>query len=123
MHDPYLTIPPTSGARAAESPALGIYESELANLDQVAALAEGAVLVQYSCPPAASLCSGIVDELMDIVESYSGQPVILAPYRAAATSHITLTAWGSLLRLNAVDELAVREFIEAFAGAVVDSGG
>ena len=123
MHDPYVTVPPTSGARAEAAPNPGVYSTELSNLEQVAALAEGTVLVQYSCPPAAAVCAQMIEQLEQIVSEYPDQPVILAPYRAAANAHINLTAWGTLLRLNRVDAELVREFITAWAGAEVDSNG
>lgn len=123
MHDPYLTIPPTSGARAETDPQPGVYTTELTNLEQVAALAEGTVLVQYSCAPTAAICAQMIGQLEEIVDQTSDYPVILAPYRAAATAHVHLTAWGALLRLNQVDAELVREFVTAWAGAEVDSGG
>ncbi len=123
MHDPYLTIPPTSGARAGTAPEPGVYASELSNLQQVAALAEGAVLVQYSCSPEATICAQMIGQLEEIVDEYPDLPVILAPYRAAATAHINLSAWGILLRLNQVDAEQVREFITAWAGAEIDPDG
>ncbi len=123
LHDPYLTIPPTSGARAETAPPPGVYTTEIANLDQVAALAEGTVLVQYSCAPAATICAQMIEQLEGIVDQASDYPVILAPYRAAATAHIHLTAWGARLRMNEVDAELVREFITAWAGAEVDSNG
>lgn len=123
LHDPYLTVPPTSGARAETAPQPGVYTAEIANLEQVAALAEGTVLVQYSCAPAAAICAQMIGQLEEIVDQTSGYPVILAPYPAAATAHIHLTAWGALLRLNEVDAELVREFITAWAGAEVDSAG
>ncbi len=120
FHDPYLTIPPTSGARAETAPLPGVYTTEIANLDQVAALAEGTVLIQYSCAPTATLCAQMVGQLEEIVDQTSSYPVILAPYRAAATAHISVTAWGAMLRLNQVDAERVREFITAWAGVGVD---
>ena len=123
LHDPYLTVPPTSGARAETAPQPGVYTTEIANLDQVAALAEGTVLVQYSCAPTATICAQMIEGLEEIVGQTSDYPVILAPNRAAATAHIHLTAWGALLRLNEVDTELVREFITAWAGAEVDSDG
>lgn len=123
LHDPYLTVPPTSGARAETAPQPGVYSTEIANLDQVAALAEGTVLVQYSCAPTGTICAQMIEQLEEIVGQTSDYPVILAPYPAAATAHIHLTAWGAYLRLNEVDAERVREFITAWAGAEVDSNG
>ena len=122
MHDPYLTIPPTSGARSATAPEPGIYDREISNLDQVAALAEGYVVIGYSCPPAAGLCAGMVDELAEVVDLFPDRPVILAPYRAASGSHISVSAYGTLLTLNQVDGEVLGEFIDAYAGAAVEAG-
>ena len=123
QHDPYLTVPPTSGARSEIAPQPGVYTTEITNLEQVAALAEGTVMVQYSCPPTAALCAQMIGQLEEIIDQTSDYPVILAPYAAAATAHINLTAWGALLRLNEVNAELVREFITAWAGAEVDSDG
>lgn len=123
LHDPYLTVPPTSGARAENAPPVGVYTTELTNLQQVAALAEGTVLVQYSCPPTAATCAQMIEQLGQIVDQTADYPVILAPYRAAANAHVHLTAWGAMLRMNQVDAERVREFITAWAGAEVDSSG
>ncbi len=122
MHDPYLTIPPTSGARSATAPEPGIYDREISNLDQVAALAEGYVIIGYSCPAAAGLCAAMVDELAAVVDSFPDSPVILAPYRAASRSHISVSAYGTVLALNQVDREVLGEFINAYAGAAVEAG-
>ena len=114
MHDPYLSIPPTSGARTRESAAGGVYAEPIANEMQVANLAEGGVIIQYSCDRRAEGCEEIVQQLEAIVGGFEGRNVILAPGPAVADAQIAVSAWGKILKMNKVDEEDIVAFVEAY---------
>ena len=114
MHDPYLSIPPTSGARTHTVVAPGTYMSPISNESQVAFLAEAGVIIQYSCDGRAEKCRAIVKKLESLVHDFDGQKLILAPGPAVADSQIAVSAWGKLLKLDAVDTEDIVEFVEAY---------
>ena len=114
MHDPYVTIPPTSGARTREGAAGGAHTEPIANEVQVANLAEGGVVIQYSCDRRAEGCGEIVEQLESIVGRYEGRNVVLAPGPAVADARIAVSAWGKILKMNVVDEEDIVAFVEAY---------
>lgn len=114
MHDPYATIPPTSGARTREGATWGVHTEPIANEVQVANLAEGGLIVQYSCDRQAEGCGEIVEQLEAIVGRYAGRNVVLAPGPAVANARIAVTAWGKILKMNSVDEEDFVAFVEAY---------
>src|SRR5215813_3827733 len=87
-HEPYNSVPPTSGPHLPYIAAWGVHVEPIANELQVHNLEEGGVLVQYNCPQG---CPDLVASLKAIVLRYNTQ-VILAPY-PAMDRRIALTAW------------------------------
>ncbi len=116
FHKPYLTIPPTSGARTAKLAPWGIHSKPISNELQVANLDEGGVIVQYSCDAQAEQCASLVKTLEAIGNSYTDKKVIIAPGPGIVDAHISLSAWGRLMKSDTVDTTKIREFIDAYEG-------
>ena len=114
MHDPYVTIPPTSGARTRVGLEGGVHTEPIANVAQVANLAEGGLIIQYSCDRRAEGCEEIVKRLEAIVGRYAGRNVVLAPGPAVADARIAVTAWGKILKMDSVDEEDIVAFVDAY---------
>jgi len=116
FHKPYLTIPPTSGARATKTAAWGTHSSPISSELQVANLDEGGVILQYSCNAQTEQCASLVKSLKTIADSYSGKKIIIAPGPGIVDAHISLSAWGRLMKSDTVDTTKIREFIDAYEG-------
>ena len=114
MHDPYLSIPPTSGARTHAVVAPGIYTDPINNESQVAFLAEGGVIIQYSCDNRAEKCRALIKKLEPLAHDFDGRNLILAPGPAVADSQIAVSAWGKLLKLEVMDTEEIMGFVEAY---------
>lgn len=114
MHEPYLTIPPTSGARTQSGAAGGLHTEPIANEVQVANLAEGGVIIQYSCDQRADGCAEIVEQLESIAGRYVGRNLLLAPGPAVADTRVAVSAWGKILRMDTVDEEEIVAFVDAY---------
>ena len=80
----------------------------------MANLAEGGVVIQYSCDRRAEGCGEIVEQLESIVGRYEGRNVVLAPGPAVADARIAVSAWGKILKMNVVDEEDIVAFVEAY---------
>ncbi len=113
-HEPYLTIPPTSGARAREGAEAGVHKEPVVNEAQVANLAEGGVVIQYNCYLEAVGCGELVEELEEIVEGYAGRNVVLAPGPAVADTRIAVSSWGRILKMAELDTEEVVAFLDAY---------
>ena len=109
-HPDYNSKPPTSGWHYADQVASpGVHVDPIPNEVQVHNLEHGEIMVQYDCP---SDCKEMIASLEAIVRSYP-KKVLLAPY--PGTGHpITLTSWGRLKYLEAVDEAVIRKYIADF---------
>jgi hypothetical protein len=113
-HEPYLTIPPTSGARARAGVEAGIHDEPVVNEAQVANLAEGGVIIQYNCYLEAVGCGELVTGLAQIVEGYAGRNVVLAPGPAVANTRIAVSAWGRIMKLEELDVEEIVAFVDAY---------
>lgn len=109
-HDPYNTVPPTSGPHVPFTVAPGVYREEIAEELQVHALEHGHVLIQY----APGTPSDEVSALEDVARRFPRE-VVVAPY-GKLTSGIALTAWGRIDLLDHVDRDEIDTFVESFAG-------
>ena len=109
-HPEYNSKPPTSGWHYADQVASpGVHVDPIPNEVQVHNLEHGEIMVQYDCP---TDCKEMVAALEAIVRTYP-KKVLLAPY--PGTGHpITLTSWGRVKYLEAVDEAVIRKYIADF---------
>lgn len=106
----YSTSPPTSGHHTRYMPDLGVHAIPLPPEEQVGALINGVVLLQYNCPQA---CPELARQLEGMADHY--EKIIVAPY-PFMDSKIALTAWQRIETLPAFDEKRIKVFIEAYAG-------
>ena len=104
----YETSPPVSGAHAPQPTACGVYASPIEDEVQVHNLEHGTVAIQYK----PDLDPEQIKQIEEIVRSYDSH-VLSAPY-PQMESPITVTSWGRMMKLDSVDEPAIREYIEVF---------
>jgi Protein of unknown function (DUF3105) len=109
-HEPYNSVPPTSGPHVPFTIATGVYREEIPEELQVHALEHGHVLVQYW--PA--MPREQVRLLEGIARRYPRE-VVVAPY-GRLEGGVAITAWGRIERLDRVDPVRIAAFVEAFAG-------
>ena len=112
-HEPYSSIPPTSGPHVANGAAWGVHVSPIPNEIQVANLIAGGVIVQYNCVHPTADCAQIVDGLTLIAERYPDAKLVIAPAPALADARIAMTALNWLEKLRRYRERPVVKFIEA----------
>ncbi len=126
-HDPYNSIPPTSGTHVGGKAQWGISDFPIPDELQLHNLEDGGVVVQYNCTPdvgsqnqatpsaaAQDECKKLVENLSSIVKKYSDK-VLMAPYPKLDTK-IALTAWTRIDTLSDFDEERIQKFIKAFKG-------
>lgn len=111
-HEPYSSIPPTSGAHVASGAAWGIHSDPIPNEAQVANLLEGGVIIQYNCASGTAECAELVDALTAVRERYPDAKIIVAPGPAIADARVALTALNRLEKLKSYRERPVVDFIE-----------
>ena len=120
-HPGYNSNPPTGGWHHAQPAQTGIYDKEFPDETLVHNLEHSHIWIAYK----PDLSAEQIEKLVDIAKDY-GSKIIMTP-RSANDSPIALVAWEHLLKMDAVDELAAREFIEAYRGIagpekLLDSG-
>lgn len=126
LHDPYNSLPPTSGPHVGGIAKWGIHNQPIPDELQIHNLEDGGVVVQYNCSPGAPIrpatpsaerqeeCQELVTKLAEIVTRYNDK-VILAPYPALDTK-IALTAWTRIDKFEVFDKDRIGRFIDAFRG-------
>lgn len=112
-HEPYGTVPPTSGPHSSRILSPGVYEEPVAEELQVHFLEHGHVLVQYA--PATP--AGEVAVLERLARRYP-RDIAVAPYPALDRG-VAVTAWQRVLRADRADEPDVRRFVERARGRYV----
>lgn len=104
----YESTPPVSGRHAPGPSPCGVFAEQLPNEIQVHTLEHGAVGIQFD----PTLAPEDITAIEDIVRSYDSH-VFSAPYSGMETP-ITVSSWGKLMRLEELDEDAIREYVDAF---------
>ena len=126
-HDPYNSVPPTSGTHLGGKAQWGVSDSPIPDELQLHNLEDGGIMVQYNCTPSANLqnettlsaevqdeCNQLVKNLTSKVKKYSDK-VTMAPY-PKLDSKIALTAWTRIDKFNDFDAQRIEKFINAFRG-------
>ena len=126
-HDPYNSLPPTSGTHVSNKAKWGINDEPIPDELQIHNLEDGGVVIQYNCTPQNDLqnsptpgdnstnnCDTLVNNLKGIVKKYSDK-VLVAPYPKLDT-RIALTAWTRIDKFNDYDEKRILDFIKAYKG-------
>lgn len=106
----YNSDPPTSGPRASQPAACGIFRQPVPYVYQLRNLELGAVAFQY----APSLDSAEVERLERLARRW-GEQVIVAP-RPGLAAPMVATAWTTLMVLDEVDENLLGLFYETYSG-------
>lgn len=109
-HPAYNSNPPTGGWHYDQPAQSGIYDTEFRDEQLVHNLEHSHIWIAYK----PDLPAEQVELLADMAEDY-GSKIIMAP-RQANDSPIALVAWEHLLKMETVDEVLIREFIEAYRG-------
>lgn len=105
----YNSDPPTSGPHYAEWTRAGIYDEPVEDGYLVHSLEHGYVIISYRDP-------GLKEELSALAEDL-GIKKLMVISRPALDVPLALTAWAHLLKLEAVDEKQIRDFVNAFRNA------
>lgn len=104
----YETSPPVSGRHAPNTVPCGIHGSPIQNEVQVHMLEHGAVGVQYQ-PTVETADIRRIEAIVQDQDSH----VFSAPYPEMETP-IAVTSWARIMRLDSLDEDAVRQYIDHF---------
>jgi hypothetical protein len=123
----YNSTPPTSGPHYGSLAPWSVYSEPQPYEYLVHNLEDGGVVIYYQCPDG---CPDTVTALEKVVQPFldKNRHVVLAPNdpswldASGQPRHkdmgalIALTAWGNMLKLDAVDEDRIREFINKYEG-------
>ena len=102
-HEPYNTNPPTSGAHGA-APNWGVYREEIPDENVVHSLEHGGIWISYK-----NLNEEDVTKLENIARQFPNRTIVTP--REANDSNIAVASWGRLMKLDAVDEEAILDYI------------
>ena|SRR3989344_3006076 len=105
-HVAYKTNPPTSGPHWAGVAGAGIKGGLVPDELVLHSMEHGAAVVWYR----EDLEQGEIDKVKEAFNNSSGKKIMLA--RKDLDVPVALTSWGYLLKLDTVDEIKIKEFIE-----------
>lgn len=107
QHPTYNSNPPSGGWHYAVPAKTGIYDVELPDEQIIHNLEHGHVWLAYK----PDLTKDQIEALAEIAKDY-GSRIIMTP-RAVNDSPIAIVAWQHLLKMDTVDEPAIRRFVQA----------
>ena len=106
-HPAYNSNPPTSGWHWGDGVAgPGIKDKIIPDELVLHSMEHGATVLWYK----ANLPESDVNKLKDVFQSASGKKIMLS--RENLDVPVALTSWGYLLKLETIDEVKIKEFIE-----------
>lgn len=106
----YETSPPVSGTHSPQAAPCGVHGEQIPDETQVHSLEHGAVGLQYQ----PDLDPEEIERIEAIVGEYDSH-VFSAPYEGASEP-VVVSSWGRLMELEEVDESAISDYIDEFAG-------
>jgi len=126
-HDPYNSIPPTSGNHVGGKANWGVSDSPIPDELQLHNLEDGGVGIQYNCSPERNTtdtatqsaevdgeCRLLIERLTEVAKNYP-DIVFMAPYPQLDAT-IAMTAWTRIDKFNEFDPDRMHTFIKAFKG-------
>lgn len=99
----YNSNPPTSGPHAGPVP-WGFNEQEIADEDVIHNLEHGGIWITYKDLDAEAVAT------LEAIAKRNSRSVVVSP-RAANDSPVAVVSWGRIMKLDAVDEARITEFI------------
>lgn len=105
-HSAYNSNPPTSGSHWTGVAGPGIKDEPVPDELVLHSMEHGAVVVWYR----EGMDQGDMDKITEAFNNSSGKKIMLA--RKDLDVPVALTSWGYLLKLQTVDEVKIKEFIE-----------
>jgi parvulin-like peptidyl-prolyl isomerase/cytochrome c-type biogenesis protein CcmH/NrfG len=117
-HEPYSSVPPTSGAYIDQEVVFGVHKEQIAEELQVRALRGSAVLIQYGPETDAATITQLENLLKRLQSEHAEKycRLVLTPYDKLEPKQISLTAWGRIDKLSSYDESRVKGFIDEWIG-------
>ena len=109
-HPAYNSNPPTGGWHNPVPAQTGIYDKELSDEQLIHNLEHSHIWIAYR----PDLSAEQIELLANIAKNY-GSKIIMTP-RSDNDTPIAIVAWEHLLKMDTVDEVKVREFIDAYRG-------
>jgi hypothetical protein len=112
----YESNPPVAGPHSPNVAPCGTYAQPIPDPQYVHSLEHGAVGIMYR----PDLDPADISTIEGIVREFDGQ-VLSQPDPDMPTA-MAVTSWGEMMRLDALDESAIRRYIETFRGEGPESG-
>lgn len=109
-HPAYNSNPPTGGWHYDQPAQSGIYDKEFLDEQLIHNLEHSHIWIAYK----PDLPAETIEKLADLAKDY-GSKIIMAP-RPANDTPIVFVAWEHLLKMETLDEVMAKEFIEAYRG-------
>ena len=109
-HEPYNSNPPTSGPHYAQPADWGVSDQPLPDETLVHNLEHGGIIISYRPDLPADQIEEIKNFYRDLPTSAFGNRKAVIVPRSANERPLSLTAWGYLLHLDAVDKNQIRQF-------------
>ena len=106
LHEPYNSNPPTSGPHWVGVAGPGIKTEPVPDELILHSMEHGAAVVWYR----EGLEQSEVNKIREAFNNASGKKIMLA--RKDLDVPVALTSWGYLLKLESIDEVKIKEFIE-----------
>lgn len=132
LHAPYNSNPPTSGPHYADKPNMmqvheGFYDDTNRQVDEdvVHSMEHGYVVIWYDCTKVPQgQCESLKSSIRTLIKSINGGYHLIAnPRTGNMETMLALTSWGHLLRLDAFDPDAIRDFIDRNLNQAPEPGG
>ncbi len=116
QHPPYNSNPPTSGWMYGETAGPGIKDQEVPDERLLHSMEHGGVIVYYK----ADLSQNQIDQVKKVFNDASGKKILVP--RKNLDVPVALTSWRRLLKLQTIDGLKIKEFININSGRGLENG-
>lgn len=110
----YSTNPPTTGPHYGKSQSAGIYDMPIPDGNLLHSMEHGAVIIWYKAANGSEdggLSGQDIERLKQIFSSVAVNKKIMVP-RENLDVPVALTSWGRLLKLQTIDEVQIKAFME-----------